>query len=604
MKTKETTQVRRMGLALLAAASALLLTTGLSLLLSRSQALAQPAAEIVASELHVQKSVNTTQAAPGDTLTYTIHVWRTGVGAPVYGAWLTDTLVDELEFIPGTHTLAASHGDVGYQDGVITWTGDLGDALITFSVLISPEIGQTTIANTAELTGTGLTTHSVATEVKPGEVQASKFVAPSSAHTDEQLAYTIRVSNTGYTAVTARMTDELPSEVNYDGGLGATGGNWGVAGNLITWTGSVTPLEAVTISFTARITSELSEDTSFTNTAVISGAGSVLSRSIEATGTTAVLQCLPVVLRDFLPGPPDLDPIPSPDGNGVYTVTWQPFAEFDYYVLRESGVVNFGSYTEYQLTVPYKVFTKTSPYDAWHYRVRASGQYWGPEDWSNMESYGFYDNFNYSNTGWPDDEGKMYYDDDEGKWKYWRRGYKTSSDEYRIWIDQGGAYSWFYQPDALAPYKPATNRYCVETKIRFERRGYWANMGLIFGADDDNKDIYAVCMSYAHDEVGWFVMRNDGYKFPKKACFGEKFKQGGSHTSVNGWNRIRVSVNGNAVKVYLRADGESEWHRVFNDTMSGLAGKRRVGVVGGDYEVTPIDVRVDSFKVIPDSGCP
>ena len=171
MKIKERVQVRRMGLALLAATSALLLTAGLSLLLSRSQALAQPAAEIVVSELHVQKSVNTAQAAPGDTLTYTIHVWRTGVGAPVYGAWLTDTLVDEVEFIPGTHTLAASHGDVGYQDGVITWTGDLGDALITFSVLISPEIGQATIINTAELTGTGLTTYSVATEVKPGEVQ-------------------------------------------------------------------------------------------------------------------------------------------------------------------------------------------------------------------------------------------------------------------------------------------------------------------------------------------------------------------------------------------------------------------------------------------------
>jgi len=180
-------------------------------------------------------------------------------------------------------------------------------------------------------------------------------------------------------------------------------------------------------------------------------------------------------------------------------------------------------------------------------------------------------------------------------WKYWRRGYVSG--HYRFYIDPGGPGAWFYQPDALAPYQPPSNKYCVETSLKFERRAYWANMGLIFGANEANTDLYALCMSYASEQVSWFIVRSANYEFPKKACFGPKIAEGTQGTSVNGWNRLQVSVDGNQIDVYVGGI------HVAHKTMSGLSSTTRVGLAGGVYEVTPVDIRADYFKVIPNASC-
>ena len=87
------TRTLRLTQAFLAGALAVLMIAGLSLLLSRFQALAQPAADVAAADIHVTKDVNTDAAAPGDTLTYTIKVWNNGDGVSACKSMGQATLV-------------------------------------------------------------------------------------------------------------------------------------------------------------------------------------------------------------------------------------------------------------------------------------------------------------------------------------------------------------------------------------------------------------------------------------------------------------------------------------------------------------------------------
>jgi uncharacterized repeat protein (TIGR01451 family) len=580
--------VRRLMPALLAGVLALLLTVGLSLLFSRSQSLAWPAAE-----LEIQKMVNTTQAGPGDTLTYTIHAWNAG-GQPIYGAWLTDTLANELDEVT---SLTATYGDFGFANRVITWTGDLGSIWITFSVKISPEIAYATITNTAQVvSGTVelVVSDPVTTEVTPGKLEAYKSVSPSTGRPGEELVYTVYISNTGGgTVAAAEMTDDLPLVVSYTTGLTATTGNVGVVGNSITWTGSLDALEMAAVTFATVISPTLSEGTLFTNTAEITGAGSLVQAEVRATAVTTFTYRFPLIYHNC---PPSivLYSIPTPV-DGAYTVRWQNLPGVDYYRLQESTSSKFSSIRkQWLLTSHSKYINQGSALDEFYYRVRVESSPCGLGPWSNVKSAetGFYDNFSNYNSGWPDKSGTMY---DDRKWKI---GYKSW--EYRIKIEQGGPEAWFYQPLAEAPYRPPTNKFCVETDAEFKDGAYWANMGLVFGYDDDEK-FWALCLGRDDSSgLGPFIAYKNDYDFPHRGCSGPTKKWEISDrdgTSREGWNHLEVAVNGDTAKVWIGNDYKGSW------TFGSLGGKRRVGLIGGVYEATPVDIRFDNFKVKVNSNC-
>jgi len=599
VKTHIQTRKNRIGLTLIATVLALLLTL---LLLSRFQALAQPE-----ERPEIQKTVNTTQAGPGDTLTYTIHAWRVATGPPVYDAWITDTLATELTGVSG---LTATYGDYGFDEGsgVITWTGDLGEVWITYSVQISPQVSYAIITNTAEITGSGIfDTSSAEVEVKPGELQVSKHVSPSIAGTGDKLTYTVHITNTGYAVVeTAWMTDELPSEVCYAGGFIATTGTGGAAGNVITWTGRLEPLEAVTINFAAQITAALSGQARVTNTAQITGAGTLVTATARVTGLARIY--LPLIFRNY-PPIPVLNPIPEPDANGSYTVSWELDSDsVDHYVLQESASSGFNPVTrQWEVTgTAHSKFVEDGATQGGvlYYRVRADDG-WGEGPWSNVESVSleYYDEFDDPNSGWPNRQGQIY--KEAGVWDvWWHTDYKANSGtgEYRIKIDLGPAPPvLFYQPDALAPYEPPTDKYCVETSVKFlPPYGWWANAGLVFGASGDNEDLYILCLDIRNEHHTWFVMRNKNYKFPKYGCAdvsGQVVAKGDRGTTWGGWNRLQVSVDGNDIEVYVGGI------HVAQRTMSDLHNTKKVGVIGGDYETSKNDIRFDYFRVIPNREC-
>jgi uncharacterized repeat protein (TIGR01451 family) len=589
----EKLRARPMALVLTAVGLALLLVTVLSLSLS---ARAEPTAD-----LDVSKKVNTDRAAPGETLTYTIHITK-NTYTPA-ALWMTDTLPPEVDYVTDSLQLLGS-GSAAVTNDVLTWTVDgfgHSDVIIIYSVEISSAITSATITNTAEVTGTGdlVTSNMVSTGVSPGELQVSKEAGSPSVRPGGQLDYSIYISNIGGGAVSAvSMTDSLPPEVSYASGLNATSGTPGVTGNVITWTGQLNPAGQVTITFTTDVSSTLSEGTCFTNTAFVYGAGLPVSASVAARTVTTFSNFLPLMYNKY-PPIPVLDPIPIPQG-GTYTITWQCDASeavVSHYVLQRARDPGFTQ--DVQEFVTTEKFYPSTAFDVFYFRVRADGA-WGQGPWSNVEKFGFYDGFTDVGSGWPHDHGEMYPD------HYWWRGY-TGKGQYYIKIDQGGPYAWFYQPDAFAPYVPPSDKYCIESNLKYERGNMWANMGIVFGANESNTKYYAMCFGRDNDSgLGWFLMRADGYEFPRRGCSGPTFKIEGfapggqairAGTSRDGWNRVRIGIDGDKVRVYIGDYYKGE------KTMTGLSSMTYIGVIGGDYELTPIDIRYDYFKVIPGSDC-
>lgn len=597
---------------------ALLFAILLALSLSRARAVAQPAA----GELEVSKEVNAAQAEPGELLTYTIHVRDTG-GLPTYGAWLTDTLADELIFV--SDSLTATYGSFGFANGVITWTGDLGDVWITFTAQISPAIGSTTIVNTAEVTGAGeLVSGSASTAVSPGRLEALKAASSSSIRSGQRLTYTVSITNTGSGVVAAAwMSDTLPPEVNYVGGLNASTGNCGVAGNTITWTGSLAPSATVLVTFAVELAPSASGGVRFTNTATITGAGSLVQAAIGVTTFVTRYVYLPLVARNY-PPIPVLNAIPAPTSSGDYTVSWSFSATgIDWFVLQESTDANFVNVTRaFTTTGTSQLIQRGTLYGGTlYYRVRADdADRWGQGPWSNVQSIslGYFDDFSNPSSGWPQFENLII-----PSTKTYTRG-RYENGQYRIMIDPGGPDVWFRQPSALAPYRPPTDRYCIEADIKFMKRQppynpsdggwnfypYWANAGLIFGTNEANTDLFAVCLAIGNELspggdaiMGWYIVHNTNSRWPYEGCHAGgygivppgAYERSGLNTAY--WYRFQVSVDGEQASLYLNGVNKGSW------LLGGLSGTTRVGVTGGPYEVTPVDIRFDNFRVLPNMTC-
>lgn len=413
MKTHKKTRMQRLAWALLAGSSALLLMAGLSLLLSHIQVLAQPVIEITAAVLDVQKEVNAAQAAPGDTLTYTVHIHN--IGDEGVTAWLTDVVPSELVYVPGS--LDANYGTPALAGGVITWSGSVGvdqTARIWFSAQLPLDTAAAEIENTAQVTGTGeLILSSVQTVVQSplDNDDTCKTVNREQAGPGDVLTYTIVLSNSsGFNDVTALVTDPLHPLLDYvSGSANTTPGGSGTLSCTagISWTVIVSKSTSVILTFQAQVSDSASGGTLINNTTTISDGTSLVERStmvmvdLPPTSQTrspengAVITQKGILavegvawdpsLPPFFPSDPVLQPIENHGGGGDYYVRWAEAISATTYVLEEAdnpefnNAVSFGtSDTEYFIT--------GQGVGTYYYRVKAYNAEGRPSRWSNVES--------------------------------------------------------------------------------------------------------------------------------------------------------------------------------------------------------------------------
>ncbi|MGO1317547.1 MAG: DUF7507 domain-containing protein, partial [Cellulomonadaceae bacterium] len=230
----------------------------------------------------------------GDRITYTVKAQNVGntVLDPVV---VKDDLSGVLEF-------AEYQGDVATQingvdqttgaativDGELAWTGSLDPfavVTLTYSVIVDDGVSGKTIENRATASGTppGLpeitpppveTTHPV---VDSG-FEITKSADPVSGTTvlpGEKITYTVTGTNTGETVLNpAKISDDLSGVLGhaaYNDDVAASTGTVSVSGTDLVWTGTLSPDQKVTITYSVTVNAD--------------AAGVVLNNVVSATAT-------------------------------------------------------------------------------------------------------------------------------------------------------------------------------------------------------------------------------------------------------------------------------------------------------------------------------
>ena len=139
---------------------------------------------------------------------------------------------------------------------------------------------------------------------------------------------------------------------------------------------------------------------------------------------------------------------------------------------------------------------------------------------------------------------------------------------------------------------------------------WWAHWGIVFGANAEMTEIYTFQINANHN---YGALRYHNYTYPgnRQPLDGEEVNveipivpwcegEDGHPCDLpliptGGYNTVKVAVKGNVVDLYVNGVKLD-----FGDII-GMP-RARIGLIGGSYEVTPVDLRFDYFRF--DATCP
>jgi len=261
---------------------------------------------VLAPSLSVAKSVSPqADVPPGGVVTYTVVLSNSGAGEAL-GVVLTDVLPAEVTFGGWVQQSGAV-----YENGVITWTGNLAgstEVRLVFTATLNGDYnlyGQT-VTNTARFAsdnaGSGQASATFTVIGAPSLSVAKSVVPQADVPPGGVVTYTVVLSNSGAgDALGVVLTDALPAEVTFGGWVQQSGAVY--ENGVITWTGTVAGGTEVTLVFTAT----LGTDSGLYNRTVVNTARFVSdnagSGSAQATFATArrYWVYLPLVMRNWRP---------------------------------------------------------------------------------------------------------------------------------------------------------------------------------------------------------------------------------------------------------------------------------------------------------------
>jgi uncharacterized repeat protein (TIGR01451 family) len=225
-------------------------------------------------ELHITKTVDQTNPAPGDTIRYTLTI-SNGGELTTSTALISDTLPTGLTFVPGSLEIDGTPQndptDATLADGVSVLTTT--DTVITFDAEVENVAAGTVITNTASVQtdeDATLVSSSVAITVAaaPG-IAVSVTPDVSSAEVGDTITYTYRITNTGNITLTAvSAVDDMLGTIDVSNTLAM--GEWAEATAVYTPTeddlpGPITNTVAVTGTWSYDSdTGEVSDEASAT----------------------------------------------------------------------------------------------------------------------------------------------------------------------------------------------------------------------------------------------------------------------------------------------------------------------------------------------------
>jgi hypothetical protein len=153
-------------------------------------------------------------------------------------------------------------------------------------------------------------------------------------------------------------------------------------------------------------------------------------------------------------------------------------------------------------------------------------------------------------------------------------------------------------------------RTCVQMGGIFETWDpYWSFYGLVFAASEDKSIVYSLEVNNLGD---WAIIKRTDYKYPgpnhpwqnetREAVQPDTGYSGGQRwpakTAFN-QNVLRVDIGSNEVNFYI--NGTKMYTLRDPARVNQIRSLRKVGLIGGDWEITPTQIGYDYFFM--DNGC-
>ena len=239
--------------------------------------------------LTISGTANTSTAAPGSTIGYTVTVTDSGQ-TPYTGATFTDSLAGALDDATYNGDAVTTAGSVTYSSPNLTWTGNLAvgaTATITFSVTVNtPDTGDKVIvtAITSSTVGSSCPaggSNPGCTVTVAGLTPALTIAATANSGTTTPgavVSYTVTVTDSGQTPYTGASASVslagVLDDAAYNGNAGATVGTVSFASPTLTWTGNLAVGGTATITYSVTVNNPDTGDHILTSTVTSAAAGS------------------------------------------------------------------------------------------------------------------------------------------------------------------------------------------------------------------------------------------------------------------------------------------------------------------------------------------
>ncbi len=259
---------------------------------------------VLVPALTITKTANTPYTVPGGSVGYTITAQNTGE-APYAAASFTDLLAGVLDDAAYDGNATTSIGTVTATASTLTWTGDLAvnaTATISYSVTaLNPGTGDKTMVNAVASTTVGNTCppgsptaacRSTIAVLTPALTLTS---AAGSATTvpGATVTYTVTATNSGQTPYPAAAF-QVPlggvlDDATYGGDATAGTGTVGYTGGTLSWTGTLYPGAAVTLTYSVTVNQPVGGNFRLDQTVVSADQGSTCpAAGTDARCTTSV----------------------------------------------------------------------------------------------------------------------------------------------------------------------------------------------------------------------------------------------------------------------------------------------------------------------------
>ncbi|GAB1820096.1 DUF7927 domain-containing protein [Herbidospora sp. RD11066] len=244
--------------------------------------------------LVITKTANTSAAAPGSAVSYTITVANTGPAA-FTGVTLSDPLADVLDDATYNGDAAATTGAASFAGQTVGWTGNLAagaTATITYSVTVKTGgNGVLTDQVSSPTSGTNCAASSTDTRCRSTVtlqlLTISKTSDAASTTPGATVNYTITVTNSGKTAYSpAVFADSLAGvldDATYNGDASATSGSVTYNAPTLSWSGALSPGASATITYSVKVNSPDTGDRALTNTVTSASPGNTCPCTASVT---------------------------------------------------------------------------------------------------------------------------------------------------------------------------------------------------------------------------------------------------------------------------------------------------------------------------------